>query len=134
MDLPAMLEVVVNKGASDLFISVGAPAMMKIEGKVERIDAHVLDGQTVSNMIYGIMNDDQRRAFDATMELNMPLKLGGVGRFRVNVFRQQGELALVARHVKAHVPSIESLGLPPLLHELIMEERGLILLVVRITP
>ena len=129
MELSNYLGKMVSTKASDLFLSVGAPAQLKIEGKMVAADKDKLTSSRVYELIYSILNDDQARIFEATSELNIALRISGVGRFRVNVFRQMGQLALVARHILSEVPSIEALGLPMLLNELIMEARGLILMV-----
>lgn len=129
-DFAPLLTELVNQGGSDLYLSVGAAPMIKVEGRMRPIDGiEPLSSQDAHQLCYAMMNDEQRKSFEATQELNMALRLGDVGRFRINVFRQQTEPALVARYIKAEIPSFETLGLPPLLADLIMEERGLILLV-----
>ncbi|MEM8767715.1 MAG: PilT/PilU family type 4a pilus ATPase [Pseudomonadota bacterium] len=126
---PLLAELVAQEG-SDLFLSVGAPPMLKVDGRMTPLDgAPAVSAQQAHTLCYSIMNDDQRKTFEATMELNMGLRMKDIGRFRINVFRQQEEPALVARFIRAEIPSIEDLNLPPLLKELIMEERGLLLLV-----
>ena len=129
-DFAPLLAELVNQGGSDLYLSVGAAPMIKVEGRMRPMDGReALSSQDTHQLCYAMMNDEQRQSFEATQELNMVLRLGGVGRFRINVFRQQTEPALVARHIKEEIPSLETLGLPPLLSDLIMAERGLILLV-----
>ena len=129
MSIENLLSLLVERGGSDLFLSVGAPPMLKVEGVVSPVDGPPLSRGQVEEMIAGIASGEQRDRFAASRELNMPLFLEAVGRFRVNLFVQQGEPALVARHIKSEVPGIEELGLPALLHDLIMEDRGLVLLV-----
>ena len=129
MDLtPLLLKVIELKG-SDLFISAGAPAQIKVEGKIDSIGKKQLDGHQTHQLAYSIMNDKQMKAFEHDFELNMALNLQDAGRFRVNVFRQRGEIALVARYIKNDIPTIRKLGLPQKLQHLIMEERGLLLVV-----
>lgn len=129
MELQGLLRKLVDEGGSDLFLSVGAPPMLKVEGVISPVSPSQLTTSDVFAMISEVASDDQQRIFSSTRELNMPLMLDGVGRFRVNLFFQQGEPALVARYIKSTVPSIEELGLPKLLHKLIVEDRGLVLLV-----
>lgn len=129
MELSDMLQDMVDKEASDLFLSVGAPPYLKIEGQFLPMSSDKLEPNDVSRLVYSILDDDKKQLFNATSELNMALRLKNVGRFRVNVFRQMGEIALVARHVKSEILSIEQLGLPLLLKDLIMGNRGLVLLV-----
>jgi twitching motility protein PilU len=129
LEFSSLLEKMVVSGASDLFLSVNAPAYFKIEGKTKAFSHERLSSTQVHNLVYSILNDNQTRIFESTSELNMALRIANLGRFRVNVFRQMGEIALVARHIKAEIPSIKALGLPSLLEGLILEQRGLILLV-----
>ena len=129
MELTELLAKMVDEGASDLFVSVGAPPLMKIEGKLSPIGAEKITPPTAHALAYSVMDDEQQKTFESTLELNMALDLPRVGRFRVNAYRQRGEPALVVRFVKSEIPDIESLGLPPQLKDLIMEERGLILVV-----
>ena len=127
--LEQYLMLMVECGASDAFLSVGARPNLKIEGKTMATDDSPLDSSTLREMAYSIMDDDQRETFANEFELNMGLDLPDIGRFRINIYRQRGEVAMVARHVKHKIPSIEELGLPQSLQSLIMEKRGLILIV-----
>jgi len=129
MDLTALLAHMVNMRASDLFISVGAAPTIKVEGHSTPISSDLISPQQAQELIYSIMDDEQSKCFENAMELNMGLNLPNVGRFRINVYRQRGDPALVARYIKSEVPSISALGLPGKLQELILEERGLILVV-----
>ncbi len=129
IDMISLLQKVATEGGSDLFVSFDATPMIKCEGKMLPIGDQVLDAETNHQVIYSILNDRETQAFEGTHELNKSLYVKDVGRFRVNVFRQRGEPALVARFIKGTVPSIEQLNLPDTLKDLIMEERGLILVV-----
>lgn len=129
-ELPTLLAELAHQKGSDLFLSAGAPPVLKVDGRMVPVaECGPLSPQEVHQLCYSIMNDDQRKTYERTMELNMGLRIKDLGRFRINVFRQQEEPALVARHIQAEIPSIEDLNLPPLLKDLIMAERGLILLV-----
>jgi twitching motility protein PilU len=129
MDLTPLLVKMVEKRASDLFITVGAPPVIKVEGQSTPIGSEPLTPQQAHELAYSVMDDEQISNYEETFELNMGLNMESVGRFRINIYRQRGEPALVARYIKSYVPSIEELGLPVKLRELIMEERGLLLVV-----
>lgn len=129
MDLTPLLIKVIELKGSDLYITADAPPQIKVEGKTVTIGEEVIDSQEAHQLVYSILNDEQIKAFESEMELNMALNLPHAGRFRVNVFNQRGQVALVARYIKNKIPSITDLGLPIRLQELIMEERGLVLVV-----
>lgn len=129
MDVTPFFKLMVDKNASDLFFTVDAPINMKTEGIITPVGKAPLTSQQSREMAYSIMTDKQQKEFDENLELNMGLSLQGLGRFRVNVFRQKGEVAMVIRYVKGDIPNIEELHLPLKLREIIMEMRGLILVV-----
>ncbi len=129
MDIAPYLKLMVDKGASDLFFSVGAAPCIKIEGSIAPIGQNKIKPEHMAQIASSFLNDNQRKEFDANMELNMALSLHGTGRFRVNVFRQRGEIGIVVRYIKGDIPSIEALNLPPILQTMVMELRGLILVV-----
>lgn len=129
LDLNQFLNTMVEKEASDLYLSVGAHPSIKVNGKIVPIDDKPLRPGSVKDLARQIMSDEQQHRFDATQEMNLALSRSGIGRFRVNVFQQRGETAMVVRHIKFDIPEATSLGLPPILKELIMTPRGLILFV-----
>lgn len=129
MDITVLLKLMVERSASDLYFSVGAPPHIKIEGVTAPVGQAVLKSQQMSEIAASIMNDKQRQEFESTLELNMVISLAQLGRFRVNVFRQRSEVSMVIRYIKAEIPSMEQLDLPPILKSLITELRGLILVV-----
>lgn len=129
MDITPFFKLMVDKEASDLFFSVGAPPNIKIQGITAPIGQAPIKSQQMSEIVMSIMNDDQQKEFEANMELNMALSLTGVGRFRINLFRQRGEVAMVVRYIKGNIPSIEELKLPPILKTIVQELRGLVLVV-----
>ncbi|MFI4919208.1 MAG: PilT/PilU family type 4a pilus ATPase [Legionellales bacterium] len=129
MDVTPFFRLMAEKGASDLFFSVGAPPNIKIEGSTSAIGQAPIVSQQMAELFLSITNDAQQQEFQATMELNMAIAVNGVGRFRVNVFRQRGEMAMVVRFIKGEIPSIEALQLPLLLKSIVMELRGLVLVV-----
>ena len=129
MDIVPYLKLMVQKNASDIFFSTGAPANIKAEGSTMPVgDKSMVPGQ-VRKLAYSVMSDVQIKEFEATFECNLAISITGLGRFRVNVFRQRGDVAMVIRYIKGDIPDIAQLNLPPLLEELIMEQRGLILVV-----
>jgi twitching motility protein PilU len=129
MIITPLLQLAANKMASDLFFSVGAPINIKIEGITMPVNAQVLDANVVKNFAYEMMTPKQIAEFEAEMEVNFSFKAEGIGNFRINVFRQRGDMAMVARHIRARIGSSEELHLPEILKELIMEKRGLVLVV-----
>ncbi|BAN34078.1 pilus retraction protein PilT [Sulfuricella denitrificans skB26] len=129
MDLTQLFKFMAEKQASDMYISAGAPVLMKIEGETLPLNNQVLDGETVKKIAYSLMTPDEIKAFEAEHEMNFGFLVENTGKFRINVFHQRGDVALVARFVRDQIPSIESLGLPAILKELVMEKRGLILVV-----
>lgn len=129
MELVSLLKRMVTEGASDLFFSVGAPPHMKVEGVTRPLEGPPLTSEEVVLLAKTIMNERQQNEFQSTMELNMPLSYEGIGRYRVNVYRQRGEVAMVIRYIVAVIPSLDALNLPPILSQVVMEERGLVLVV-----
>ena len=129
MDLSQFFNLMAEKHASDLFFSAGAPVYIKIEGEIRPVNKQVLDHHMVKAIAYGLMSPEQIKTFEATLEMNFGISAPNVGRFRVNVFRQRGSVAIVIRYITDKVPTVESLNLPPVLSELVMHKRGLILVV-----
>lgn len=129
MDIIPFFKLMVDKEASDLFFSVGAPPCMKIEGVTAPVGKVALTSEQVREIAHSIMGDKEQKEFDANLELNMALSVEGVGRYRINVFRQRGEVAIVIRYIKGTIPSIKELQLPPILSTIVMEKRGLVLVV-----
>jgi twitching motility protein PilU len=128
-DIHALLTLMVSKGASDLFLTCDAPPHIKIEGVTLSVNTPAFKPGEVRQLAHSIMTDRQTAAFEDTMESNLSLSVDGVGRFRINVFYQRGEVAIVARLIKSNIPTIEQLGLPKTCAELAMLKRGLVLVV-----
>jgi len=129
MELATYLNIMAQKGASDLYLTTGAPIMMRVEGHTAPITDSPLTEGAVKKLAYSIMNDKQKAEFENTLELDIAIGVNDLGRFRVNALWQRGEVSLVIRHLETNIPSIQTLGLPPLLEHLMMEPRGLILVV-----
>ncbi len=129
MDIIPFLKLMVDRGASDLFFSVGTPPHIKIEGITSPVGQAPLKSQQMAEIAKSMLNDQQQKEFDATMELNMAISVDNIGRYRINLFRQRGEIAMVVRYIKGVIPSLADLNLPPILSSVVMEQRGLILVV-----
>ncbi|MEM7540396.1 MAG: PilT/PilU family type 4a pilus ATPase [Pseudomonadota bacterium] len=130
MDITPYLQLLRDKSGSDLFFTVGAPVKIKIEGAINSVGKTELNSDLTKAAAYGIMNDAQQTSFEDTMECDFAIALPDKSaRFRVNVFRQRGDVGMVLRRIPAEIPSCGQLGLPPILSELIMHKRGLILMV-----
>ncbi len=129
MDITPYLKLMVDKDASDIFLTVNSPVKIKIEGKASPVGKTVLTGDLTKAAAYGIMNDHQIEHFEETMECDFAIALADAARFRVNVFRQRGEVGMVLRRIPNEIPTIDQLGVPEILRELILHKRGLILMV-----
>jgi len=124
-----LLKAMLEQGASDLFITVGAPPGLKLHGELTLFNTKAITREQAVEILRSVMNDKQWAEFEGSNECNFALSLDGVGRFRVNCFVQRGSVGLVARHIVTEVPTMDSLGLPPSLKTLMMEKRGLVLMV-----
>ncbi len=129
MDIGYFLKLMVDKGASDMFLTTGAPVNIKVEGKLYPLGNTGLPSGMVKKIAYSLMDEGQVPQFERTLELNMALAVKETGRFRINVFKQRGEVGMVIRAIRRDIPSIEQLRLPSIFSQLIMEPRGLILVV-----
>ncbi len=117
------------KNASDLFITADFPPAMKIDGKVTPVSGQILTAQHTKELARSIMNDRQAEEFEASKECNFAINPGNLGRFRVNTFVQQGRIGMVLRTINAEIPKLEELGLPPVLRDIAMTKRGLVIFV-----
>jgi twitching motility protein PilU len=129
MDMSTYLKLLAQKRGSDLYFSHGARLHIKIEGVTTPLGRKVYTGKEIRDLAYELLNAEKIESFERTWECNLGVTLEQMGRFRVNVFRQRGEPAMVIRHLKNEIPSIEALNLPQVLKQLVMEPRGLILIV-----
>ncbi len=130
MDITPYLKLLRDKEGSDLFFTVGAPVKIKIEGQVSSVGKTVLTGELTKAAAYDIMTPQQADRFESTMECDFAISLEDkTARFRVNVFRQRGEVGMVLRRIPAKIPTIDELSLPEVLKSLVMHKRGLILMV-----
>lgn len=129
IDISPVLKFMLDKGGSDLFFSTGASIHIEIEGDTVPINNQAMVPGMIKEIAYSLMSPDQIKEFESTLECNFAISKKDVGRFRVNVFKQRGEVGMVVRHIKTVIPSIETLGLPAVLKELILRKRGLLLVV-----
>jgi twitching motility protein PilU len=129
MDIAPYLHLMARKNASDLFFSTGAIPAIKIQGHTGPIGDKPLHPGEVKQLAYSVLTEAQQNEFEANLELNFSISLGEVGRFRGNLYLQRGEVGLVIRFITATIPTLDSLRLPPVLKQLVMEPRGLILVV-----
>lgn len=128
-DILELLRLVAEKGGSDMFLSTGALPHAKVDGLTQPISAQRLAPGTIKTMAYRLMNDAQIAEFERELELNLAVGIPEVGRFRLNVFLQRGEVGMVVRYVRSEIPALSSLNLPPAMEKLALLDRGLILVV-----
>ncbi|MEM1261214.1 MAG: PilT/PilU family type 4a pilus ATPase [Pseudomonadota bacterium] len=124
-----LLKMMVEKEGSDLFITAGFPPAIKIDGEVHKASDQTLTNEQSSVIVRSIMNDKQAREFDATKECNFAISPQGIGRFRVSAFVQQGAVGAVLRTINTQIPTFDELDLPPILKDVVMEKRGLVIIV-----
>jgi twitching motility protein PilU len=124
-----LLRLMVSKKASDLFITVGFPPAIKLDGKMTPVSQQPLLPQHTAELVRSIMNDKQAAEFEATKECNFAISPSGIGRFRVNAFVQQGHVGMVLRTINSTIPTLEELGLPGVLKDVAMTKRGLVIMV-----
>lgn len=129
MEFKDYLKILAMKDGSDLYLTTGAPVCAKFHGALKMLEKGTLPVGRVKELAYSIMTPAQITAFETKPEMNIALSESGVGRFRVNIFKQRNEVAMVIRNIKAEIPNLNDLGLPPVLTKVIMEKRGLVLFV-----
>src|SRR5689334_21856066 len=124
-----LLRRVTEKKASDLFITAGFPPAIKIDGEIRPQSERALTAEQSATLVRAIMNDRQTKEFDATKECNFAIAPPGIGRFRVSAFVQQAAIGCVIRLINAKIPTFEELELPPILKEVVLSKRGLVIIV-----
>src|ERR1043166_9682751 len=124
-----LLRVMLSKKASDLFITARFPPAFKVDGKMTPVSNQSLTPTHTMELARAIMNDKQAQEFEATKECNFAISPPGIGRFRVNAFVQQGRIGMVLRTITTDIPKFEQLGLPPVLRDIIMSKRGIMLFI-----
>ena len=124
-----LFQIMADKKASDIFISVGAPINIKINGVAVPVNQTIMTADTVRQLLYEVLNERQIKEYEDEMELNTAFVMDGVGAFRISAMRQKGSPAVVVRYIPGSIPALDTLGLPEVLKEVIMQKRGLILMV-----
>ena len=124
-----LLRGMLSKKASDLFITAGFPPAFKMDGKMTPMSPQALTAQHTQELARSIMNDKQAAEFESTHECNFAISPPGIGRFRVNVFMQQQRVGIVLRTITTKIPDLDEMGLPPVLKDVVMTKRGLVILV-----
>lgn len=127
--LKALLKLIVEKDGSDLYLSSGVQPSMKVQGKLYKIGKQILSAADVEKIALGVMNNEQTKAFELKPEMNLAIDEPEIGRFRVNIFRQRNDVAMVIRVIKTDLPNYKKLGIPEQLTELVMAKRGLMIFV-----
>jgi twitching motility protein PilU len=123
------LKTLSTKGGSDLYLSTGAPPCAKFQGELKPIDSEIMKPGDIKVIAYEIMDATQTAEFEQELEMNLALSISGFGRFRVNIFLQRNEVAIVARNIVADIPHWQDLRLPEVLTDVVMRKRGLVLFV-----
>ncbi|WP_462383600.1 PilT/PilU family type 4a pilus ATPase [Pseudomonas sp. Marseille-QA0892] len=129
MDIHELLKLLASQDGSDLYLSTGAPPCAKFNGVLRPVGTETLKAGVVAAIADSIMDAEQRAEFERELEMNLALSIHGVGRFRVNIFKQRNEVSIVARNIKLDIPRFEDLKLPQVLLQTVMEKRGLVLFV-----
>lgn len=129
MEFNDLLKIMVQKGGSDLFITTGIPPSMKVDGAVRPLTRNALTPEMTRGIVLGVMSQLQRSQFAETRECNFAISAEGIGRFRVSAFQQRNQVGMVVRRIEVNIPEMDDLNLPPVLKELAMAKRGLVLFV-----
>jgi twitching motility protein PilU len=124
-----LLRLMVSRGGSDLFVTGEFPPAIKVDGKLIKVSSQPLNGNHTMTLARALMNDKQAAEFERTKECNFAISPPGIGRFRVNAFLQQGKVGMVMRVIPAVLPTLDGLGLPHVLKDVVMAKRGLTILV-----
>lgn len=123
------LNILAKKDGSDLYLSAGAPPCAKFQGQLKPLSQTPYKSGEIDAIAQALMDDAQRSVFEEELEMNLAVSIAGVGRFRINIFKQRNEVSIVARNINTEIPKFENLGLPEVLKEVIMTKRGLVLFV-----
>ena len=129
MDITDLLKQLVDKDGSDLYLATGAAPSAKVSGELVKFSENVYERGEVAAIANALMNEEQREEFDRELEMNLAISPAGVGRFRINIFKQRNEVSIVARNIQTEIPNLDKLGLPEILKEVITAKNGLVLFV-----
>jgi len=123
------LRILAKNDGSDLYLSTGAPPCAKFQGVLKPLEKSPMAPGEIAKIAAEIMDEEQREEFERELEMNLAISISGVGRFRINIFKQRNEVSIVARNIKTEIPNFDDLKLPPVLKDVIMVKRGLVLFV-----
>jgi len=129
MEIDALLKILASQDGSDLYLSTGAPPCARFDGVLKPLTHQPFKPGEIATIALSIMDAEQRLEFDRELEMNLAISLAGIGRFRVNIFKQRNDVSIVARNIKLDIPRFEDLGLPPVLLDMVMLKQGLMLVV-----
>ncbi len=129
ISMKQLLQVMVDKDASDLYLMAGAPPGYRIDGVILRMGEESISPALIERLSSGLMNEKQKAEFSIEMEMNLSAAIAGLGRFRVNIYRQRGSVGMVIRQITTVIPSLGDLNLPDIFKEIAMTKRGLVLMV-----
>jgi twitching motility protein PilU len=129
VNIEEYLKILAKNDGSDLYLSTGAPPCAKFQGTLKPLGKEPLASGVISAIANSIMDSEQKAEFEHELEMNLAMSISGVGRFRINIFKQRNEVAIVARNINVDIPKFEDLKLPPILKEVVNSKRGLILFV-----
>ncbi|MBI4489121.1 MAG: PilT/PilU family type 4a pilus ATPase [Deltaproteobacteria bacterium] len=129
MNIRDFLKVMVERDASDIYLTADSPPMYRIHGVNQPVGDGILQNDHLEALAATVMKERQRKEFEETLEMNLALHYEDLGRFRVNIFRQRGNVGIVVRQIKVEIMPLDNLGLPPILKEVAMTKRGLVLFV-----
>ncbi|HRQ57580.1 MAG TPA: PilT/PilU family type 4a pilus ATPase, partial [Azoarcus taiwanensis] len=124
-----LFQLMAEKQASDIYITAGAPIHIKIQGHTMPINQQMMDHEMIRKMLYELIAPEQAEAFERDKELNISRGITGIGNFRINAFWQRNSISIVMRFIQGDIPTLNSLNLPPVLADVVMEKRGLVLVV-----
>jgi len=129
LSVQQLLKVMVDRDASDLYLMAGTPPGYRINGTIHRLDDVVIKPASIDQLANALMNEKQRVDFAASMEMNLSAAIAGLGRFRVNIYRQRGTVGMVIRQITTEIPTLDDLNLPGIFKDIAMSKRGLVLMV-----
>jgi len=129
ISIKQLLQVMVEKGASDLYLMAGAPPGYRIDGVILRLGETAINPAIIEKLANSLMNEKQKAEFAIEMEMNLSAAVPALGRFRVNVYRQRGSVGMVIRQITTEIPSLDELNLPDIFKDIAMSKRGLVLMV-----
>jgi twitching motility protein PilU len=124
-----LFQLMAEKQASDIYVTAGAPIHIKIQGHTMPINQQMMDHEMIRKMLYELISPEQAEAFEQDKELNISRGITGTGNFRINAFWQRNSISIVMRFIQGDIPTLSSLNLPPVLADVVMEKRGLVLVV-----